>query len=189
MSRGEWVLDRREAVSDAGMVAAKHELAAEAGARVTAKGTGVLLNNAMMWFDPEPGRPNSIEGGKRPLSNMAPVLVLDGERALMTAGAMGGRRIINAVAQIIANVLDHGMGMQAAITAPRVDCSTEDIVVSDRIDAGVIEGLRERGHRILVARENVGNVPFASPAGILRAAGGPLRGGANPYYPALAVGI
>lgn len=159
------------------------------GSRVVAPGTGILMNNGMMWFDPEPGRANSIAPGKRPLANMSPALVFAEDRVYLSLGAMGGRKIINALAQIISNVIDHGMGIQAAITAPRIDCSVQPAQVSSRIDPGVIEGLQARGHRLQVVVEDVGNVPFASPVGILVEADGTLRGGANPYYPAMAIGI
>ncbi|MBX6341790.1 MAG: gamma-glutamyltransferase family protein [Thermomicrobiaceae bacterium] len=158
------------------------------GSRVVVPGTGILLNNGMMWFDPEPGRPNSIAPGKRPLANMCPTLVFDGDRVLMSVGAMGGRKIMNALAQIISNVVDHGMSIQPAITAPRVDCSVDVTAVSGRIDPAVVEGLRERGHRLQVVVEDLGGAPFASPCGVLVAPDGTLRGGANPYYPAMAIG-
>ena len=159
------------------------------GSRVVAPGTGILFNNGMMWFDPEPGRANSIAPGKRPLANMCPTIVFRDDRPFLVLGAMGGRRILNALAQIISNVIDHGLGIQAAITAPRIDCSVDPTNVSSRIDPAVIEGLRARGHRLTVVVEDVGNVPFASPAGILVDADGTLHGGANPYYPAMAIGL
>ena len=159
------------------------------GSRVVAPGTGILMNNGMMWFDPEPGRANSIEPGKRPLANMSPVLVLDGERVFLSLGAMGGRKIIAALAQIVSNVVDHAMGIQAAISAPRVDCSVQPPQISSQIDPGVVEGLRARGHRLQVVVEDVANVPFASPVGVLVGRDGTLRGGANPYYPAMAIGL
>jgi gamma-glutamyltranspeptidase/glutathione hydrolase len=158
------------------------------GSFFVAGGTGVLLNNGMMWFDPEPGHPNSVDGGKRPLANMAPALVFEGDMVLLSVGSMGGRKIMNANAQIIANVVDHGFGIQTAITAPRIDCSVEPAVASSRIAAEVIEGLRGLGHRIGAVVEDVGNNHFASPVGIQRAPDGTLRGGANPYYPAMAIG-
>ena len=46
------------------------------GSRMLVPGTGVVLNNGMMWFDPVPGRANSIGPGRRPLSNMTPAIVL-----------------------------------------------------------------------------------------------------------------
>lgn len=159
------------------------------GSRVVAPGTGILMNNGMFWFDPEPGRANSIAPGKRPLANMTPTLVLRDADCFLALGAMGGRRIINAIAQIVCNVIDHGFGIQAAITAPRIDCSVQPTVVSARIDRAVVEGLRQRGHQLQVVREDFGDVPFASPVGILRDREGVLHGGANPFYPAMAIGL
>jgi gamma-glutamyltranspeptidase/glutathione hydrolase len=159
------------------------------GSRIVAPGTGILMNNGMFWFDPEPGRANSIAPGKRPLANMTPTLVFTGGQFLLALGAMGGRRIINAIAQIISNVVDHRMGIQAAISAPRVDCSVQPTAVSSRIPEAVIARLRERGHTLQVVREDFADVPFASPVGILRDKEGMLHGGANPYYPAMVLGL
>jgi gamma-glutamyltranspeptidase/glutathione hydrolase len=158
------------------------------GSRVTAPGTGVLLNNGMMWFDPIPGRPNSIAGGKKPLANMAPMLVLDGNRSVLSLGAMGGRRILNALPQIIANVVDYNMGMQAAISAPRIDCSTGIVQASSRIPPDTIAALRQTGHTVEVIEEDMLSFEFGSPVGVQND-GGTLRGGANLYYPAMAVAI
>ncbi len=101
------------------------------GSRVTAKGTGVLLNDEMDDFAARPGKPNmfgliqgeknSVQGGKRPLSSMTPTIVLKKDGSLWFAlGARGGPRIISAVIQSVINVIDHGMDIQAAIDAPRV---------------------------------------------------------------------
>lgn len=101
------------------------------GSRVTIKGTGVLMNDEMDDFAARPGRPNlfglvqgernKVEGGKRPLSSMTPTIVLKKDGSLWFAlGARGGPRIISAVMQSVINVIDHDMGIQAAIDAPRI---------------------------------------------------------------------
>lgn len=158
------------------------------GSGVTVPGTGVVLNNGMMWFDPVPGRPNSVAGGKKPLANMAPTIVLEGNRPLLTVGAMGGRRILNALPQIIANVVDYNMGMQAAISAPRIDCSTGIVQASSRIPADTIDALRALGHTVEVLEEDMLSFEFGSPVGV-QSDGGLLRGGANPFYPAMAIAL
>ena len=101
------------------------------GSAVTAKGTGVLLNDEMDDFAARPGEPNmygliqgernSVQPGKRPLSAMTPTIVLrkDGT-PWFAVGARGGPRIISAVLQIIINVIDHDMNLQMAIDAPRI---------------------------------------------------------------------
>ncbi|MCX2726560.1 gamma-glutamyltransferase [Thermomicrobium sp. 4228-Ro] len=159
------------------------------GSRVVAPGTGILMNNGMLWFDPEPGRANSIEPGKRPLANMSPTLVFQDDGLFLVLGAMGGRRIIDAVAQVVSNVIDHGLGIQAAISAPRIDCSVEPTAVSSRIDGRVISELERRGHRVQIVREDFADVPFACPGGILRDRTGTLHGGSEPYYPGMAIGL
>ncbi len=152
------------------------------GSRVVAPGTGVLLNNGMMWYNPEPGTSNSIEGGKKPLNNMCPVVLERDGRAVAALGASGGRRIINTVAQLAVNLLDFDLDMQAAIDAPRIDCSTLQPILSARIDPAVCAELRRRGHNALVAEEAFLPRYFASPVAIQRQ-GDVLIGAADPYYP------
>ncbi len=100
------------------------------GARVTAAGTGVLMNNEMDDFTIKLGVPNlyglvqgeanAIAPGKRPLSSMSPTIVnhADG-KPLMVVGTPGGSRIITAVLHSILNVVDYGMTIQEAVDAPR----------------------------------------------------------------------
>lgn len=101
------------------------------GSRVTAKGTGVLLNDEMDDFAARPGRENmygliqgernSVQPGKRPLSSMTPTMVLRKDGTVWFAlGGRGGPRIISAVMQSVINVIDFDMDIQEAIDAPRI---------------------------------------------------------------------
>ncbi len=99
------------------------------GAKVTAAGTGVLLNNEMDDFTVKAGVPNiyglvqgqanSIAPGKRPLSSMSPTIVTKGGQPLLVLGTPGGSRIITTVLHTILNVVDYGMTIQEAVDAPR----------------------------------------------------------------------
>jgi gamma-glutamyltranspeptidase/glutathione hydrolase len=160
------------------------------GSGVTVPGTGVLLNNAMSWFDPEPGRANSAAPGKRGLNNMSPLVVLRDGRPLMAVGAAGGRKIIHAVARIVGNVIDHGLGIQAAIAAPRIDCSGSNVVVNARFPGDVVADLERRGHRVEVGEEAMFSYPFATALGVLiDHEHGTLHGGVDPYQVATAYGL
>jgi len=101
------------------------------GSRVTAKGTGVLLNDEMDDFSARPdtpnlfgliqGKRNAVRPSARPLSSMTPTIVLRKDGSVWFAlGARGGPRIISAVTQTVINVIDHGMNLQAAVDAPRI---------------------------------------------------------------------
>lgn len=97
------------------------------GSAVMLPGSGVLMNNGMLWFDPEPGRPNSVGAGKKCLMNICPAILRQGE-AHSAIGAAGGRRILSAVAQMIAFMALRGDSATSAIHAPRIDCSLEDSI-------------------------------------------------------------
>ncbi len=100
------------------------------GAAVMAPGTGFLLNDEMDDFTAKPGAANlyglvqgdanAIAPGKRPLSSMAPTVVLRDGRVAMVLGSPGGSRIITVVLETLLNVIDHGMTPREAVAAPRV---------------------------------------------------------------------
>jgi gamma-glutamyltranspeptidase/glutathione hydrolase len=93
------------------------------GSNVMLPKTGITMNNGMLWFDPEPGKPNSIAAGKKPLCNICPVVVAKDGKAWFCIGASGGRRIVPAVAQLALMQIDRGMDVEAAFHQPRIDVS------------------------------------------------------------------
>lgn len=100
------------------------------GAVVMAPGTGVLLNDEMDDFTVKPGvanlyglvqgSNNAIAPGKRPLSSMAPTIVLKDGKPFLVLGSPGGSRIITATLEAAINVIDYGLDPQAAVDAPRI---------------------------------------------------------------------
>ena len=135
------------------------------GSGVTAKGTGVLLNNEMDDFAAKPGAPNAyglIQGErnavaprKRPLSAMTPTFVMRKNGTLWFAiGSPGGPTIINTVLQVITNIIDYDMNIQQAIDAPRIHHQwlPDEIVYEPYgLSADTQRALQARGHK-LVAR-------------------------------------
>ena len=149
--------------ADGTMVSMTTTLLSSMGSRVVLPGTGVLMNNGVMWFDPRPGMPNAIAPGARPLCNMCPVILRDGDHPVLAAGASGGRRIVAAVTQMLA--FTHGFGMDPATAAhhPRIDVSGSDTVTADdRLGADVLDALRATGP-VDVVEHVVLPVNFACP--------------------------
>jgi gamma-glutamyltranspeptidase/glutathione hydrolase len=129
------------------MVAMTSTLLSSMGSRVVLPGTGILMNNGVMWFDPRPGQPNSIAPGRRPLTNMLPVILCDDAgRPWMAAGASGGRRILAAVLQLTAFVAGFGMTPEAAAHQPRIDVSDPHRVTADRrLEPDILRALQAEG--------------------------------------------
>lgn len=172
------------------VVALTATLGARFGSGVTVPSLGVVLNNGMMWFDPEPGRLNSIRPRKRALHAAAPCIGLEADRPRLALGAPGARRIMSSVLQVLLHVVDHGMGIQEAILAPRIHCEIgDDLEVDARLPSAVLEGLTARGYRPLVKRESFLSSYFGRPTGILVDDEGVLRGGVEPYRVSTAIGF
>jgi gamma-glutamyltranspeptidase/glutathione hydrolase len=98
------------------------------GSGITVPGYGFLLNNQMTDFNWPPTvnaatgdiGANDVAPFKRPRSSMTPTLLLKDGTPFAAIGSAGGSKIINAIVQVTSNVIDHGMGIQAAIDAPRI---------------------------------------------------------------------
>ena len=174
---------------DGTMVAMTTTLLSSMGSRVVLPRSGILMNNGVMWFDPRPNQPNSIAGGKRPLTNMSPVILRDGDRPWLAMGASGGRRILASVAQLLSFVAEFGMTLDQAAHHPRIDVSGPDGVSADiRLPPEVIAALTADGPTEPV-EHGVMPINFACPNIIVQHADGSRQGisdAASPWSAAVA---
>ena len=131
------------------------------GSAVTAGKLGFLLNDEMDDFTSKPGVPNgygliqgeanAIAPGKRPLSAMAPTIVLKDGKLFMVLGSPGGPRIISTVANILMGVIDYGLDIQQAVNAPRFhhQWQPDEIDIEKTgISPDTIKLLQVRGHKV-----------------------------------------
>jgi gamma-glutamyltranspeptidase / glutathione hydrolase len=129
--------------------------------------SGILMNNGIMWFDPEPDKPNSLGAGKRCLTNYCPVIA-ERDDVRFGLGASGGRRILPSVMQLLSFLIDYGHGLNEAFHLPRIDASEGDLVLGDvLLDETVHEALNARFNYLRVRRQTL-PFKFACPSGVLR---------------------
>jgi len=166
------------------------------GSGITVPGTGVVLNNEMDDFSIAPGTPNvyglvdtrganAIAPGKRPLSSMSPTLVEKDGRLFMVTGSPGGPRILSSTLLTLIGVIDFGLDVSQAVSAPRFHHQwVPDVLrVEPATPADVIEGLRRRGHEVEISPYD-----WSAVESITVDAGGVHRGAADPRRDGLAAG-
>jgi gamma-glutamyltranspeptidase/glutathione hydrolase len=158
------------------------------GSRMVVPGTGILLQNGMLWFDPEPGRANSVAAGKRPVVNMVPALGFKQGEPYLTVGAPGGRKIVSAIPQVIANIVDAGDTPQEAIEAPRIHTEGGELWVDDRVGDRSLAALRRMGHDVVPKHQAYGTLYFSRPVAIRVGKRG-LEAGLDHLNAAAAAGI
>jgi gamma-glutamyltranspeptidase / glutathione hydrolase len=141
------------------------------GSRVVSPSTGVVLNNGIMWFDPEPGKPNSLAPGKRVLANYCPVVGVAQDGRSFALGASGGRKILGAVLQLSSFLMDHRMSLQDAFHQPRIDVSGNGQVIADALLSEEIRSALSQEMSTSAARRVIFPYSFACPAGVLRDGG------------------
>jgi gamma-glutamyltranspeptidase/glutathione hydrolase len=175
--------------ADRNMVACTSTLGELFGSAVIPRGTGIVLNNGMTWFDPEPGHVNSIQPNKRTLWAPTPTLVLRDGTPFLAIGAPGGRRIISALVQSLVNLLDWDIGVQSAVSAPRIHCEGRYTEVDGRHAPEVVEHLVGLGHEVKLQHEDQSSFRFARPGGIrIDPLTNVLTGGVHQFTPAWAMG-
>ena len=119
------------------------------GSGVMVPGTGMLLNNLLMWADLEPGSPAALRGGAPMQTRMAPTQVFRDGTFVLSIGTPGSYGILQTTPQMLLNVIEFGMAVQEAIEAPRVRAYRDRLVdVEGRVPLAVREGLQARGHQV-----------------------------------------
>jgi gamma-glutamyltranspeptidase/glutathione hydrolase len=120
------------------------------GTGMVAPGVGFSFHNRGAGFELTPGLPNSLAGHKRPLHTIIPAFMSKGDIHI-GFGIMGGWNQSQAHAQFVANVVDFGLNIQAAMEGARFTKQTFegcDVEMEPRISSAVREDLTRRGHVI-----------------------------------------
>ncbi|MCW5979451.1 MAG: gamma-glutamyltransferase [Bryobacteraceae bacterium] len=123
------------------------------GARVMAPGTGIWLNDSLYYCTFEPkGNPMDVHPGRRKLNSNTPTFVLKDGRPWIAIGAAGGHTIPQTVPQVLIDMIDFGMDIQAALAAPRIAFVSLDNIlqVEDSVPAAVRDELAARGRKLSV---------------------------------------
>ena len=179
------------------IVVANPTLGSRWGTGVVVGNTGLILQNGMRIgaAAPDPDHPGYPRGGRVPVVNGAPTLVLNEGQVVLALAGQEGRSVGPAVLQTIVNVIDFGMGIQEAIEAPRVSLRAtpsffeEGVAVTvqleDRMPDSVLNRLAALGHEVeLLPGYGIGNVQ-----GMFRRSGsGVMVAGADPRQTMYAVG-
>jgi gamma-glutamyltranspeptidase/glutathione hydrolase len=167
------------------------------GSWVTVPGTGILLNNEMDDFVTDPDAPNAyglvgvgaanhVQPGKRPLSSMAPTIVLQDGRVRLVLGSNGGPRIITSVLLTLLQTVDWEQDVMEAVSAPRFhqQWRPDELLLEGAFPADVVEGLRRRGQPVEVVDE----ISTGVEAIAVDPETGLRSGGADPRRDGLALG-
>lgn len=122
------------------------------GSGLVAEGTGFGLQNRGGLFSFDPTHPNALAPRKRPLHTIIPGFMAKGD-VRIAFGIMGGWNQAQAHAQFVANVVDFGLNLQAAIEAPRFTKQTFDgldVDLESRVPESVRAALAVKGHAVKV---------------------------------------
>lgn len=129
------------------------------GSRILVPGTGIWLNNSLAYATFEPkGNPMDAHPGRHKLSGDCPTFLFRGDRLWVALGTPGGHTIDQTIPQVVSNLLDFGLDLEAAVAAPRIAFADPDkLLIEESLPAEVQKALEARGHQ-LTAMRRLGNV-------------------------------
>ena len=174
---------------DGNLAALITTIGADFGSLVAVPGTGIILNNAMINYDPRPGRGNSIAPGRMPFFAVPAIVAADDRGGRFAAAGSGGYPILGGVISATVAALEHGLGVRDAVDLPRVHSQGQDTYVESRVDPQVLDGLRERGHTVVVQDVTPGELAFSRVSAVAASADGTLTAAAGPAWNTSAGGL
>ena len=156
------------------------------GSGLMAPKSGVVLHNRGMGFTLEPGHPNCIAPGKRPLHTIIPGMVTKGGKAVLSYGVMGGEYQAYGHMQFLTRMFDYGLDIQEAQDYPRIFPSPGELTVQAEgsLPRKVADALSAKGHKLVAPDKPIGG----SQAIWVDWKEGVLTGGSDPRKDGCAMG-
>ena len=171
------------------LVALITSLSSAFGSLVYIPEIGLFMNNSMQNFDPRPDHPNGIRPGKIPIFAVPTLAAAKEGRAVFAGCGSGGYRILTGVLHPFMYMVDFGLGLQAAIDAPRVHCQGEETYVDARVPGEVQAKLAAMGHTVVPQLDSPGANNFGRVAAIwIDLQTGLLHAGSGPAWATGAAG-
>ncbi len=140
---------------------------------------GILLQNRGQGFTLEPGHPNELGGGKRPMHTIIPGMIRENGGIAASFGVMGGAYQPNGHARVISNLRDFGMEPQAALDAPRSFSDSGNMLVERGYCDQVRQELADMGHAVSIPETAIGGAQMIRIRrdGVLEGASDPRKDG------------
>jgi gamma-glutamyltranspeptidase/glutathione hydrolase len=175
--------------ADGTVVSVTQTLGSPFGSGIMVPGTGLLLNNLLLWRDLEPTSPTYLRAGAPLQTRMSPTQVFRDGTFLLSIGTPGSFGILQTTPQMLLNVVEFDMAVQEAIEAPRIRTYRDRLVdVEGRIPVDTREALVARGHQVNVIDD--WSWVVGGGQGIRRdPESGALQGGADPRRDGYALAI
>ncbi len=154
------------------------------GSGILAGASGVMLHNRGLGFRIERGHPNCIAPNKRPMHTIIPAMVMQGGRAVMPFGVMGGHFQPMGQSLFLSNMFEYGLDIQQALDLPRLFPYQSKVEAERGIPAAVIEQLARMGHDVMTPERPHGG----GQAIWIDHARGCMVGGSDPRKDGMALG-
>lgn len=120
------------------------------GAGFMVADTGVAMNNILGEVDLHPEGFHQTPPGRRLQTMMSPALVLKDNKPVLVVGSGGSTRLRSAIVQVLSNVLDYHLPLQAAVEWPRLHFEEGTLQLEGGVPAGVQSELAQAGYQLNV---------------------------------------
>ena len=154
------------------------------GSGIACDRTGVIFHNRASSFTIEAGHPNGIAGRKRPMHTIIPGMLSKDGKAVMPFGVTGAHFQPIGQVQVLTNIIDYGLSVQASIDHPRMFARDDTFELEGTIPEATAQELRALGHTITRPSNPLGTAQ----AIWIDHERGVLRGGADGRRDGIALG-